>query len=75
MAMSNQPQEVVQDHQQGPHVPVFSGLKGYSSENHTTSIIFPKDFNGNVKSAPRSCSGPPRGSLCPSSLWSEGLQV
>ena len=27
--MSNQPQEVVQDLQQGPHVPVLCGLKGY----------------------------------------------
>ena len=46
MVMSNQPQEVVQDLQQGPHVPVLCGLKGYTSENHTTSRILPKDFNG-----------------------------
>ena len=60
MVISNQPQEVVQDHQQGPHVPVLCGLKGYRSENCTTSIILPKDFNGDAKSAPRSfqeCTG------------------
>ena len=59
MPMSNQPQEVVQDLQQGPHVPVLCGLKGYRSENRTTNIILPKDFNGDVKSAPRIYSGPP----------------
>ena len=75
MVMSNQPQEVVQDLQQGPHVPVLCGLKGYRSENCTTSIIMPKNFNGDVKLAPRSCSGQPTGTPCPSSLGSEGLSV
>ena len=53
MVMSNQPQEVVQDHQKGPHVPVLCGLKGYRFENRTTSIILFKEINGDVKSAPK----------------------
>ena len=73
--MSNLLQEVVQDHQGGPHVPVLCGLKGYKPENHNKSIILSKEFNGDVKSAPRSGSGPPRGTPCPCSLWSEGVQV
>ena len=73
--MSNQPQEVVHDLQGGPHVPVLCGLKGYRSENHTRSTILPKDFNGDLKSDPRSCSGPPRWTPRSSSLWSEGAQV
>ena len=56
MVISNQPQEVVQDHKGRTHVQVLCDLKGYRSENRTTSIILPKDFNGDVKSAPRSCS-------------------
>ena len=75
MMISNRPQEVVQDHQEGPHVPVLCGLKGYRSENHTTSIVFTKNLNDDVKSAPRNCTGPPRGTPCPCSLWSEGVQV
>ena len=75
MVMSNQPQEVVQDHQKGPHVPVLCGLKGYRFENRTTSIILFKEINGDVKSAPRSCSGQPIGTPCPCSLWYEGLQI
>ena len=75
MVISNQPQEVVQDHQGGPHVPVLCGLKGYRSENHTISIVLTKDLNDHVKSASRSCSGPPRGTQCPSPLWSEEVEV
>ena len=75
MVTSNKTQEVVQDHQGGPHVPVLCGLKGHRSENHTRSTILPKDFNGDFKSDPRSCSGPPSGTPCPNSLWPEGLQV
>ena len=75
MVMSNQTQEVIQDHQGGPHVPVLCGLKGYRSENHTTSIVMTKDLNDHVKSAARSCSGPSWGTPCPRSLWSEGVPV
>ena len=59
MMMSDHPQEVVQDHHGGPHVPVLCGLKGYRSDNHATSIVLTKDLNDDVKSAPRNCSGPP----------------
>ena len=48
MVTSNQTQEVVQDHQVVPHVPILCGLKGYRSESHTTTIIWPNDFNGDV---------------------------
>ena len=73
--MSNQPQEDVQDHQRGPHVPVLCGLKGYRSENHITCIVLTRDLNVDIKSAPRSCSGPPWGTPCPSSLWNEGYRA
>ena len=75
MVMSNQPHELDQVHQVGPHVPVLCGLKWHRSENQTRSIFLTKDLNDEVKSAPRSCSGPPWGTPCPSSLWSEGVQV
>ena len=55
MVMSIQPQEVDQDHQGGPHIPVLSDLKGYRSGNLATSTTYLKHFNGDIKS----CAGPP----------------
>ena len=39
--MSNQPNEVVQGHQGGPHVPVLCDLKDFRPENHNTGIVQP----------------------------------
>ena len=75
MVMSNQPHELDQVHQVGPHVPVLCGLKWHRSENQTRSIFLTKDLNDEVKSAPRSCSEPPWGTPCPSSLWNEGYRA